>query len=537
MKLHRLWPLLGALPLVGCPKAPPLPPSAPTTAEVRFSEVAERSGLVFSWTPPGKRPLTILGTIGNGAAFLDFDNDGNLDILLVGPKPTFFRGDGKGKFTEDKTVLGELSGHFLGVAVGDYDNDGFVDLYLSGYREGRLLHNEGGKSFKDVTAASGMKPQPWGTSASWADLDRDGKLDLYVANYAKFGPDTKPQLCSFNGILSSCGPRFYDPELGVLYHNEGGGRFVEVAQKVGAKKVSGRGLGVASLDFNGSGQDSIAIANDELPGDLLVNTGLKFTNEGVSSGTAYDGEGRAHGGMGIDWGDYDNDGKPDLIVATFQHEVKALYHNEGGGFFQEKASISGLSDSVLPYITFGIKFLDANNDGFLDLLLANGHVQDNITAVDKSMTYPQPTFFLQNEEGKRFVDKNASSGIGALKPIVGRGLAVGDYDNDGRIDALVVDAEGKPLLLHNETPQAGNWLLLKLGGKGITHGALLTITLPDGKTLLRHCQTDGSYLSASDARVHVGLGNATQASVRIQWPNGKTTEYKDLDANKVHTLQ
>ena len=534
------------LPLVlgGCsPKSPTTPITSPSvsgtaSSPVHFVEAAEKSGIKYAWSAPGKRPLNILQTIGNGCAFLDFNNDGNLDILLVGPKPALFQGDGKGSFTDVSTsVLGALSGYFLGCAVGDYDNDGFQDLYLSGYREGRLLHNEGGKSFKDATPASGLKPQPWGTSASWADLDRDGKLDLYIANYAIFDKNTKPQLCDFNGILSSCGPRFYDPERGVLYHNTGGGKFVGVTERVGAKKVAGRGLGVACLDFNESGFDSIAIANDELPGDLLLNKNFTFTNEGTTSGTAYDSEGRAHGGMGIDWGDYDNDGKPDLVVATFSNEVKALYHNEGGGFFQEKAASSGLAGTVEPYITFGIKFFDANNDGFLDLILANGHVQGNIAQIEKAESYRQPVVFLQNNQGRVFEDKNASSGIGTLKPIVGRGLAVGDYDNDGKMDVLVVDSEGKPLLLHNETPQAGHWLLLRLDpGKGIAHGALLTITLPDGTKLLRHCQTDGSYMSASDPRVHVGLGSATKASVTVKWPSGKTTDHKDLAADQAHTL-
>ena len=543
-QMRRLLPLVfGTALLAGCPR----PPAAPTTATtppgssgVKFVESAEASGVRYAWSPPGKRPLTILGTIGNGAAFFDADNDGNLDLLLVGPVPAFFQGDGKGKFVDGSSAwLGGLKGYFLGVAVGDYDNDGFEDVYLSGYREGRLLHNEGGKRLKDVTPASGIPPQRWGTSASWADLNGDGKLDLYVAGYAQFGPDTKPQLCSFNGVMSSCGPRFYDPERGTLFQGDGKGKFTDISEKTGAKKVSGRGLGVAILDYDGSGRDSIAIANDELPGDLLQNHGGRFTNEGASSGTAYDADGRSHGGMGVDWGDYDNDGKSDLVVATFQHEVKSLYQNQGGGIFQEKAALLGLSDQVLPYITFGIKFLDADNDGWLDLLLANGHVQDNIAEVDKSMTYKQPTFFLRNREGKRFQDETPSSGIGALPPIVGRGLATGDYDNDGRVDALVVDAEGKPLLLHNETPASGHWLLVKLEGtksNRSAHGALLTATF-GGKKLLRHCQSDGSYLSASDNRVHFGLGAETKVDLSVRWPSGATQTFSGIAADRIVTIK
>ncbi len=526
---------------LGCPRAStPEQPSTPAGPGVKFVECAERSGVKYVWTPPSKKPLTILGTIGNGAAFLDFNNDDNLDLLLVGQTPALFVGDGKGKFTDvSAQVLGGLKGYFLGCATGDIDGDGFIDVYLTGYREGRLLKNDGGKKFTDITKSSGLTPQPWGTSASLADLDRDGKLDLFVANYAKFGPDTKPQLCSFKGTLSSCGPRFYDPEHASLFKNLGGGRFSDISVASGARKVNGRGLGVAILDFNGSGRDSIAVANDELPGDLLVNAGMRFTNEGATAGVAYDADGRVHGGMGIDWGDYDNDGKFDQVVATFQQEVKSLYHNEGDGSFQEVAALTGLSDQVLPYITFGIKFLDTDNDGFLDILLANGHVQDNIADVDKTMTYKQPTFLLKNQNGKHFQDITGPSGIGALPPIVGRGLCVGDYDNDGKMDALVVDAEGKPLLLHNESTGVGHWLSVKLTGAGkvnpSAHGAIVTIKA-GGKTLVRHCQSDGSYLSASDSRVHVGLGDATSAEVSVTWPGGATKNYGTLPADKIYPL-
>ena len=232
---------------------------------------------------------------------------------------------------------------------------------------------------------------------------------------------------------------------------------------------------------------------------------MKFTNEGANSGTAYDGEGRAHGGMGIDWGDYDNDGKPDLVVATFSHEVKSLYHNEGGGFFIDKSTMTGLSDTVQPFITFGIKFFDANNDGFIDLLLSNGHVQDNIADVDKSSTYPQPIFFMQNMAGQRFEDRNATSGIGKLAPIVGRGLTVGDYDNDGLVDALVVDSEGKPVLLHNETKSAGHYVRLTLVGTKSPRSGLrgsVRVTLAHGITLPRPSRTGVSHLIASYVRCH-----------------------------------
>jgi hypothetical protein len=538
------------LTLVGCGRT-----KAPTTSltgaaetkpgeaasTIRFRSMAEEAGLQYSWSAPGKHPLTILQTIGNGCAFLDYDGDGNLDILLVGPKPGLFRGDGAGTFTDvSASVLGNLSGYFLGCAVGDFDNDGFVDVYLSGYREGRLLHNEGGKKFTDVTKQAGLPPQAWGTSATWTDLDDDGFLDLYIANYVDFSPQSKPQLCYFptndksKKILSSCGPKYYQPIKGKLYQNKRG-KFMDVTQAWGAHKHAGKGLGVAAVDFDGSGHESIAVANDETDGNLFLGEGGgKLRDIGVEANVARDRDGSIHAGMGIDWGDYNNDGKLDLVVTTFRSEAKSLYRNDGERFFSDVSFESGLGRIAMPYVSFGCKFLDADNDGWLDVLIASGHVQDNIEELEDT-TYRQPLVLLRNNKGL-FDDVSPSSGVEAVGKLVGRGLAVGDFDNDGRLDALIVDSEGKVVLLHNETPQAGHWLLLKLTGK-LTHGALINVTLPEGKKLLRHCQTDGSYMSASDSRVHLGLGSATKATVTVKWPSGKTTEHKDLAADRIHTLK
>ena len=539
MYLHRCC-LLTALSLFtvasGCQK--PLAPAqpAPPTSGVRFAEVAEASGVKFAWTAPGKHPLTILQTIGNGCAFLDYNNDGNLDILLVGPKPALFKGDGKGHFTDvTGSVLGNLSGYFLGCAVGDYDGDGFVDVYLSGYREGRLLHNEGGKSFKDVTASSGLKPQPWGTSCGFTDLSGDGKLDLYVANYAQFSATTQPQLCKFRTekhgeVLSSCGPTRYIGLRGTLWQSNGK-TFTDVSQTSGFSTQNGRGLGVAFADITGKGLTSVALANDEAPGDLFcARGGGKFENTGQASGVATDSEGKVHGGMGIDWGDYDNDGRLDLFVATFRNEVKNLYHNDGDEAFSDKSNSSGIGQAALPYVAFGCKFLDADNDGWLDLIITNGHVQDNIELIEDT-TYRQKTLFLHNRKGN-FTDAGATSGIGNLAPIVGRGLAVGDYDNDGRVDALIVDSEGKPLLLHNESTPQG-WVGFDCGGR---YGAVLTLKLADGQTRVRQCQSAGSYLSASDPRVHFGLGKGQVESLTVRWPSGKSETWKGFPMGRYLTL-
>ncbi|MBB6050182.1 CRTAC1 family protein [Armatimonas rosea] len=525
-----------SLSLLGCQNTAKPPAAPPPPEGARFVEVAESSGLKYAWTAPGKRPLNILQTIGNGCAFLDFNNDGNLDILLVGPKPALFAGDGKGKFTDvTSTVLGSLSGYFLGCAVGDYDGDGFADVYISGYREGRLLHNEGGKSFQDVTASSGLKPQPWGTSCGFADLNGDGKLDLYIANYADFNDKTEPQLCKFRTekhgeVLSSCGPTRYIGLKGTLWQNTGKG-FTEISQAAGFGTQNGRGLGVAFADIHGKGLVSVALANDEAPGDLFsARGGGKFENTGQAAGVATDSEGKVHGGMGIDWGDYDNDGKLDLFVATFRNEVKNLYHNEGDEAFNDKSNASGIGQAALPYVSFGAKFLDADNDGWLDLVVTNGHVQDNIELIEDT-TYRQKTLFLHNQQGF-FTDAGQASGIGNLPPIVGRGLAVGDYDNDGRVDVLIVDSEGKPLLLHNESAPQG-WVGFDCGGR---YGAVLTLKLASGQTRVRQCQSAGSYLSASDSRVHFGLGKDTVESLTVRWPSGKSETWKGFPTGKYLTL-
>jgi hypothetical protein len=356
-------------------------------------------------------------------------------------------------------------------------------------------------------------------------------------------------LCPENNILTSCGPRHYEPIKGVLYLNRGGLRFEDATKTTEAVSVTGKGLGVAVADFDGSGRPGIAIANDEMPGDLLqpaTDSGakLRYENVGELSGTAYDRDGNVHGGMGTDWGDYDNDGKPDLFVATFQNEVKSLYHNDGEGRFTDMAIPSGLSAPTLPYVAFGAKFFDADNDGWLDLAIANGHVQDNIQQIQPSVTYRQATQLLRNMGGSpvRFEDVSKLAGDGLARPIVGRGLATGDYDNDGRIDLLVVDSEGKPLLLRNETEggTAGNWLGVRLVGTRSNrdgYGATVAIRIGD-RTITRLCRADGSYLSSSDSRVHFGLGAATRVdTLTVRWSSGREETFKDLPAGRYVTLR
>jgi hypothetical protein len=526
----------------------------------RFIDVAANAGLHYQWPIPTKRPLNILQTIGYGCAFLDYDNDNCLDILLVGNRLALFRGNGKGHFVDvsQSAGLSTLTGTYLGCAVGDIDNDGFVDLYISGYRTARLLHNEVAKPmqppsnafspriFRDVTTSSGLVPQPWGTSCLFIEtVPGSGLLDLYVANYVDFDPQKGPELCLQRGILTACEPQQYAPLKGVFYRNKGNGRFTDWTLPSGASYVEGKGLGVACAPLDPSGKLGIAIANDEMPGDLLEvlhnQTTPRFINRGVSSGTAYDRDGNIHAGMGLDWGDYNNDGRMDLFVTTFSYEPRSLYRNQGEGVFSDQGIQAGLARASMPYVAFGCKFFDYDNDGWLDLIVANGHVQDNIHIIDSSQTYRQPTQLFRNVGGKHpeFEEVSRSS-PDLMRPIVGRGLATGDYDNDGRIDVLIVDAEGSPLLLHNETQKAGHWLGIRLIGTKSNHGgygAVLTAKIGP-RTLVRQCHPSGSYLSSSDPRVHFGLGKATRIDkLTIRWSSGQVDVYKNLSADRYITLR
>ncbi len=496
---------------------------------------ASESGLTYRWMVPGERPLDILQTIGNGVAFLDADGDGNLDILLVGVPPALFLGDGKGKFTDASAAMlpKGMSDHFLGCAVGDYDNDGFIDIYLSAYNGGRLLNNIEGRQFQDVTERSGLPAQPWGTSCSFFDANNDGLLDLYVGNYVVFGPDST-RLCSDGALSTSCGPRHYDPHKGGLYLQSPKGQF----QPAALPETSGKVLGVAIAPPHADRSQQIALANDEMPGDLLVTTKKGWENQGDISGTAFDSTGGLHGGMGADWGDVNGDGLLDLVVMTYQNEDKCLYVGEPGGIYSERSQQIGMK-SAFPFVSFGCKFFDIDNDGMLDLLIANGHVQSNATELATGVTYRQPLQLFQNQGGQTFVEKTAALNSKAREPLVGRGLAVGDYDNDGRVDAVVVDSEGEPLLLHNEAAGVGSWISLNLVGERSNrdgYGAMVTIEA-QGKKIVRHCHSDGSYLSASDKRIHVGLGSATEARVTVKWPNGETQVFESLKANASHLLK
>jgi enediyne biosynthesis protein E4 len=503
-----------------------------------FRDMSARAGNHFTLGHAGRTPLTILETLGPGTAFLDTDNDGWLDLFLVGPnKVALYHNNRDGTFTDVTRGSGlRAEGFWQGIATGDYDNDSRVDVFVTGYRCCALYHNEGSGRFRNVAQSAGVDSKRWGSSACFVDVDRDGLLDLFVTNYVQYYP-TSPQFCKDTmGLPSTCGPTTYDPEKPRLYHNIGHGHFVDETAQRGFASAHGNALGAAIADYDDDGWVDIAVANDQLPRDLFHNKGHGFfENVGVSAGTAYNVKGEEYAGMGIDWADYNDDGALELIVTTYQHQPKSLFAPVMPGVFTDICYTAGIGNPTMNTVGFGAKFLDYDNDGLPDLAIANGHVVDTIARSDRSTSYRQPTQLFHNVGGGRLVEVTPEAGPDFERPIVGRGLAVGDYDNDGRVDLLVADAEGHPLLLHNEVPSSHHWLSLQLTGTRSNRagiGAHLTVEV-GGRKWRQVVATDGSFQSASDGRVHLGLGPARQVDrVQIRWPSGEQTVLKGMPADQ-----
>jgi hypothetical protein len=524
----------------GCGGRPaPSPAVAFTAPPLVFKDVAASAGLRFVPDRTLKPPLDILQTAGYGGGFLDYDGDGLLDVLLLGhPRCALYRNRGAGKFEEVTGRAGlSLSGYWMGCASGDFDNDGQADLFLSGYHTAALLRNEGGR-FRRLPLA--FPPGGWGTSACFLDYDADGRLDLYVGCYVEYEPGAGgadspngTRFCPSEGVPLACSPTHYDAQTGHLYRNEGGGAFRDVTGASGLTLAHGKTLGVAPCDYDGDGRTDLYLANDGMPGDLFHNEGGRFLNVGLESGTAFNHEGKEQAGMGVDWGDCTGDGRLDLLVTTFQFEPTSLYVPTGTAF-REEGFQRGLGAATINSLGFGARFCDLDNDGDLDLAIANGHVQDGISRVQPSVGFAQPAQ-LFTWQGEGFVEEKGSGSADLRRPVVGRAVAAGDYDNDGRTDLLITNNQGPPLLLHNETAGAGHWLSLRLssaGGQAGGAGAVVTAKV-QGRTLVRTAGASGSYLATSDPRVRLGLGGATRVeSVQVRWPSGRTETWHGLDSDR-----
>jgi hypothetical protein len=606
--------LLGLL--SGCtpPSRAPAPPGAAESSSAPaplFRDVAQSAGIRFTLGHGGRSPLDIRETLGHGAALVDFSGDGWLDVVLVGPDQCAYyvnaggeAGRGwSGRFVERTAVSGlRQDGYWMGCAVGDFDGDGRIDLFVTGHGTCALYRNEGGR-FRDVTEAAGVRDTGWSTSAGFGDVDADGDLDLFVARYVRFDPKSDVRFCDQAGVKTACGPTTYDPQRGRLFRNDqrptttssdqredtrrqapdaraGEARsqepgaesqeplFRDVTAAVGLESARGNALGVAFGDYDGDGRVDLAVANDQLPSDLFRNTGGgRFENEGVTSGIAYNAAGQAYAGMGIDWGDMDRDGRPDLVVTTYQHQPRCLFRQDRPGLFTDVAAAAGIAHATVNTLGFGARWLDFDNDGRLDLAMANGHVVDNIQEAEANVTYRQaaqlfrgrsgpdqrPTTTSSDEgrqstagpgarsqaPGAEFEEISHRAGPDFTRPIVGRGLCVGDVNQDGRLDLLLVDAEGPPLLLLNEDASGNHWLSLRLLNRQGRDALGTRVTLTaGGERQMRDCATDGSYMSASEPRVHFGLGSATRAErIEIRWPSGRRQTLRDVAADQRLTIR
>ena len=522
----------------------------------KFVDITAQSGIDFQYQASHTSKKYLLETMGPGVALFDYDNDGLLDIFAVNGAPLtdpmrkgaipqkngtkywnrLYHQKKDGTF-EDVTEKAGLqgAGYGMGAAVGDYDNDGFEDLYVTAYGGNKLYHNNGDGTFTDVTEKAGVTGTGWSTSAIWVDLDNDGLLDLVVLRYLQW--DFDDIWCGEHneGYRAYCHPDYFKPIAPIVYHNDGNGHFTDITEKIGMGKP-GKGLGIAIADYDRDGKIDLFIANDSTLEFLYHNKGNgTFEEVGLLSQVAVDGDGRTYAGMGIDFADYNNNGLPDIVVTNLANQRYALYKNEGDGTFSYATISSGLGQITMPHSGWGVRFFDFDNDGWKDLLIAQGHDLDTVELTSPNLRYREPMALIRNT-GKGFVDVSADSGSVFQKPWVARGLAIGDIDNDGRIDAVVTTNDGALNILHNETATSNHWITLKLVGHQSNRdaiGAEVRVKSSIGLQM-ETVSTGGSYLSSSDKRVHFGLGTDTKAaSIEIHWPSGIVQTLRDIAADQI----
>ncbi|HET7294241.1 MAG TPA: CRTAC1 family protein [Vicinamibacteria bacterium] len=545
--VRRSTPILAWLALLGGAllAAPP---------GVVFTDVTQPAGIRFKHTNGAFGKKYLPETMGSGAAFLDFDGDGRQDVLLVnskgwpgrpGPRatPALYRNAGSGAFVDVTKAAGlDVEMYGMGVTAADYDNDGRVDVYLTGLGGNRLFRNLGGGRFADVTAGAGVANGGFSTSAAFFDYDKDGHLDLFVANYVEWSID-KDLYCTLDGKTKSyCTPESYKGQSPTLYRNRGDGRFEDVTDKAGLRNPASKALGVALLDFDGDSWLDLFVANDTQPNRLYRNDGKgRFSDVGMAAGVAFSEAGVARAGMGVDAADYDGSGRPSLIIGNFSNEMMALYHNEGTGLFIDEAPASTLGQVTLLSLTFGCFFFDYDLDGRPDIFSVNGHVADDIEAVQPKVKYAQPPHLFRNLGGKRFEAVTPGSGEALARPMVGRGAAYGDYDGDGDLDVLVTTNGGPARLLRNDGGNRNHYLRVRTVGTRSNRdgiGARITVAAAGGQRAWALVKTGSSYCSQSELPVTIGLGAATRAaSVEVAWPSGQTDLLKDVAADRTITIE
>jgi hypothetical protein len=535
-----------------------------------FVDVTRAAGVDFHLTCGGQEKLYIVETMCGGAAAFDYDNDGWMDILLVDGStladyragkchpPHLYHNNHDGTFTDVSVKSGlNFCGWGYGIAIGDFDNDGWEDVYITGFHGSVLYHNNRDGTFTDVTAKAGVaNADRWGTSAAFGDYDNDGYLDLYVANYVDLDINHLPKFgdgpfCQYRGIPVNCGPRGLKGARDRLYHNNGDGTFTDVTEKLGIDTESYYGLGVLWLDYDKDGCLDLYVANDSSP-SLLYHNNCKggFTEVGAEAGVAYNSDGREQAGMGIDAADYDRDGWLDIVKTNFSDDDNNLYHNDRNGEFTDLAGAAGVGAISNPYLGFGAKFLDYDNDGWPDIFIANGHVDPQVEGQSFGVGYAERPFLFHNVADKsadkladkvsdksgdksvsdksvsktgRFEEVGEKAGGALTKKYVGRAALTADFWNRGRQDLLITNLDASPVLLRNEVPSIGHWLRIKtIGSKSNRDGFGARIEIKvDGVTRYSEARAGSSFESSSDPRVHFGLGAATKVeSVVIRWPSG-----------------
>lgn len=529
--------------------------SGSSAVRIEFKDVARQAGITFQHWNGASPEKYVLETMGSGAAFFDYDNDGWLDIYLVngGSVPghsssepirnALYRNLGDGTFVEVTAKAGAGGNGYYGVGVSaaDYDGDGWTDLFVTTFGRNLLYRNNGDGTFTDRTDQAGVAGGKWSSSAAFLDYDQDGDLDLLVVRYVDFDFD-RNLVCGdmVRGIRAYCHPDVYDGLPSLLYRNNGDGTFTDVSEQTGIAAHLGKGLGVVAADFDNDGYMDLYVANDSIQNFLFRNRGDgTFEEIGVPSGVAFDEGGHPQAGMGTAAGDFDEDGRLDLIVTNYDRENNNLYHNQGG-FFSDASFQSGFGPPSLPLVGWGTGFFDFDNDGDLDVLVVNGHVIDNIEVLQPEQgTYRQAMLLFENVR-RRFRDVTARGGADLQVKRVGRGAAFGDYDNDGDLDVVVTNLGEKALLLENRGGNRNHWISLQLVGTRSSRdpiGARVQATI-GGRTSTRHFTGGGSYLSSSDRRLHLGLGRESKVSrLEIRWPRGTVDLFTDVAGDKFYRVR
>ncbi len=527
------------------------PTTQPQAGTVTFTDITQQAGLDFHPVNGASAQKHIVETMGSGALFFDFDDDGLPDIFLVDggsvtdpavserARHRLYRNRGDGRF-EDVTRTAGI-GHReygMGACAADYDNDDRVDLYVTNFGPNVLYHNDGQGTFTDVTPRAGVGSGLLGASCAFADIDNDGDVDLFVANYVE--PD-QSKICGDARARAYCRPDVYSGVSSTMYRNNGDGTFTDVTKVAGLDRTDGKALGVVFADYDSDGRVDLFVANDLTRNFLYRNEGKGvFREVGLPAGVALASDGRVRAGMGTDVGDYDGDGRLDLIVTNFESETHSLFRNLGGGLFADATFETGVGPATLPFLGFGVAFLDYDNDADLDLAIANGHVLDNAGLFRSRSRYAQRNLLMRNEGNGRFAEVGRQSGSGFALEKVSRTLVTGDIDNDGDLDLLVSNNGQPPDLLRNDgNAGSGNALLIRLRGRqgnrdGI--GAMVTATVGSRKAV-REVRAGSSYLGQNDLRVHFGLGRATVVDrLEVRWPGGQVETLKAVAAQEIVTI-